>query len=608
MKITSSILIVLFSLNIAFAQEKVLWTAAPPGSSDNTLKTNVSVDTLELPFWDDFSETKVSPSPYRWEPSGVYINSRYTDKMPSVGIATFDAFTAQGKFPPAADYETPYTSDTLCSKPLNLYYPGNTSIFLSFYYRPQGYGDAPESHDELRLEFYAPETDTWEIVWSEAGKFDTDFEPVMIQISQAKYLKKGFRFRFTNIASLGSVTYDDLAGNCDFWHIDYVYLDKNRTPENFSYPDISLSLPVGSLLKNYTSVPWKHYAANPDIAMTETFEVALKNHEGINRSIDSLNFYKIRTETGEQSLLESGARNINAFGYLEPANLINLFEFEADDEEEAHFQIKAELVTDEYDPTSNNEYSYFQVFEDYYAYDDGSAEAAYGLYGNGTKYGMAAMRFESFKPDSLIGVEMYFSRTLNNASQNYFWLNFWHNDKGLPYDTVYAQIEGVLPQYSDTLNKFHFFDFEKPVYVEGSFFVGWTQTSDDMLNVGFDFNRKANQNLFYNISGEWKKSEIEGALMIRPVFMNADINPQAKNFNPNEILLSPNPADNFIRLTGVKSLEDAEIRIYNLHGELVLQGKANQKSEFNLSGLPSGVYIFTAKKEDGFYRTKFVKK
>jgi len=595
----------IFFIQFAPAQELVIPTNTI--LSKNSAKGSQTADTLKLPFWDDFSDTHVAPSAERWSDANVYINSSFTERMPSVGIATFDAVDAAGNFYAGADYENSFEADVLTSKPINMNLPGNTSVWFSFYYRPQGYGDAPEPQDSLVLQFLAEETQTWHSVWTAEGGYDKDFQQVMIPVSDDKFLKNGFRFRFKNYASLGSSMYADLAGNCDFWHIDYIFLDKNRTQNLTYYPDISFSKPLISMLKDYEAVPWKHFQ-NKEVDKISTLKIAFQNHQNINRSIDSLNFYSKHLESGTEILLESGARNINAFGYLEPAGLMNLFDFQENTDDSATFDFRAELITDDFDPTTNNVIRYTQNFHDYYAYDDGTAEAAYGLYGTGTKYGMAAYQFVSLKPDSLEGVQMYFSRTLHDASQNYFWLNFWYpKANGLPGDTVFAQIEGALPSYTETRNKFVSFKFDKPIFVEDTFFVGWTQTTDEMLNVGFDWNRKANQHLFYNIGGAWQPSQIEGALMMRPVFKLADIQPDTKKILPEQLSVSPNPAREFIRVGSSVLPEGTHVKIFNLNGTVVVEEVLNADNELSVRNLPSGIYILHAVNGGKVYRTKFVK-
>ncbi len=599
-------LILIITPLLSYTQEVIINTGTINKSFIDTKNLSEN-DTLELPFWDDFSDTQISPNPARWKDADVYINSNFCAKMPSVGFATFDACTQTGEFYPDADYQQSHIADMLSSQPINLNYPNNTSIYLSFYYRPQGYGDAPEPQDSLILEFYDIEADTWNKIWFAEGSYDTDFQYVSVQISDNKYLKKGFQFRFKNYVSLGSETYADLAGNCDFWHIDYIFLDKNRTSTNTSFPDISFAKPLKSLLENYEAVPWKHFKTKP-VDKTGEFEIALQNHENITRSIDSLNFYSYHIENQSEIMTESGARNINPFGYLVPTNLTNLFDFEADDNDSASFEIRAELITDAYDKPENNIITYTQNFKNYYAYDDGSAEAAYGLYGNGTKYGSAAYEFESLKADSLIGVQIYFSRTLNDASQNYFWLDVRKtNGNGLPADTAFASIEGARPEYADRLNQFHYYEFEKPIYIADTFFVGWTQTNDEMLNVGFDWNRTANQHIYYNISGAWEQSEFEGALMIRPVFMGADISPETKSYNTENVQISPNPAENFIKFANINIKQGAKLTIINTQGQIVMQNVVYPENEIDISQLTQGLYFVKVTDGDKILNSKFIK-
>src|SRR5690606_6406547 len=54
-----------------------------------------------------------------------------------------------------------------------------------------------------------------------------------------------------------------------------------------------------------------------------------------------------------------------------------------------------------------------QVFANYYAYDDGSAELAYGINGEQARL---AVQFTSWEPDSLVAVQMHFVPTVLDHS------------------------------------------------------------------------------------------------------------------------------------------------------------------------------------------------
>ena len=51
----------------------------------------------------------------------------------------------------------------------------------------------------------------------------------------------------------------------------------------------------------------------------------------------------------------------------------------------------------------------------------------------------------------------------------------------------------------------------------GTFYVGWEQITNDLLNIGLDKNSISNQYMFYNVGGGWVNSQFPGSWMIRPV-------------------------------------------------------------------------------------------
>lgn len=558
-------------------------------------------DTLELPFWDDFSSTQLYPDQAKWTDMSVYINSNFCQKMPSLGIATFDAIDSTGNIYPNADYETSFVADRLSSRPINLNYPGETSIYLSFFYKPEGYGNEPEYQDSLVLEFYAPKQKKWHSAWKAYGQSDKDFDFEIIQISDTAFLQKGFRFRFKNYASLGSNTYPSLAGNSDFWHIDYVYLNKNRNQNDSVQKDIAFSKPFNTLLNSYTAMPWQHYKSMTNKPVSPSFKVTYTNNDRNMRLLDSLNFY-LQDLSGQTAVqkLQAGAYNIPPFNQTE-LMLANPFTFPNNDNKFADFELTAQIITASYDSTINNSLTYTQKFRDYYSYDDGSAEAGYGLFGNGTKYGSVAYKFYPEKEDYLTGVEIYFTRTFDNASMQYFWLEIRNQkDNLLPESTPLLSLEGVRPEYENELNKFHLYKLEEPLLITDTFFIGWTQTTEDMLNVGYDFNTDASSKLYYNISGNWVKSGIAGALMIRPVFGEFYVSTpviEAKN----ELEIYPNPAKNNINVSA-----SGKMYIYDINGKLLFHDNNFESGNINISTLTPGIYLIKIISEEKVQTRKFV--
>ena len=98
----------------------------------------------------------------------------------------------------------------------------------------------------------------------------------------------------------------------------------------------------------------------------------------------------------------------------------------------AQFLVTVSLITDDFDPKQNDTLKYIQRFSDYFAIDDGTAEAGYGINGQGSRNAMAALRFRSFIPDSVTGISICFNDAYENANQRGFEIMVWADDNGRP--------------------------------------------------------------------------------------------------------------------------------------------------------------------------------
>ncbi len=540
-----------------------------------SFKSYKATDTLELPFYDDFSNSYLYPDQILWADSFAFVNSSYPYLPPSIGVATLDAIDEKGEFYSGAGYDISFVADYLSSQPINLNYPGDQTIYLSFYYQPQGIGDAPEEKDSLFLEFYEPEAGIWNIVWKKEGSLIKDFEQINLHITESKYLKKGFRFRFKNLASLSTNSVPSKVGNVDHWHIDYIELDTGRSTSDLLPHDIAFVNPMYSFLNDYQAMPWKHFLVSPASELKPNIEVTYRNNDDIDRLIERLDFVFIdNTSNIANDTLQGGSSDLTP-GLLVDYSAPYSYSFVTNSTDTASFLVKSLITTDDFDPVENNELQYIQKFYNYYAYDDGSAEVGYGLIGEGSRFARLAYQFNSRKTDTLQAIQMYFNRTLYDASKKYFYLTVWEDDgTGLPGQIIYEK-EGVLPEYENELNKFHTFNIDTILVVSGNFYVGWVQTTEDLLNIGFDKNTSIDNKIFYNITGDWVNSKFDGSLMIRPVFGENLITStqeitEDKNKKP-QIDLYPNPVSNtlHIRLENNTINSTISLSIINLRGQII---------------------------------------
>jgi len=124
----------------------------------------IEIQSLQLPFFDDFSAESVYPSSERWIDRNVFINRDFPMFPTNTGAATFDVLDNKGAVYMHA-VSVPFEADYLTSRPIrldSLFFPfpkaisPADSVYLSFFYQPQGKGDKPEISDSLVLQFGYP--------------------------------------------------------------------------------------------------------------------------------------------------------------------------------------------------------------------------------------------------------------------------------------------------------------------------------------------------------------------------------------------------------------------------------------------------------------------
>lgn len=595
LNIISLILIFCIPWNYSFSQEaltglQVNSILEKAYKNAVSLKSSKSTDTLELPFFDDFSYHSVYPNSSKWSDNYAFINSSYPVNPISFQVATLDILNEKGELYPHASTQV-FEADKLTSLPINLEYPASENIFLSFFYQAQGLGDPPGERDSLTLEFYSPVEQDWFWIWSVTGESLQPFQQVLIPVTEANFLKKGFKFRFKNYGSLpNNPSVPGTIGNSDHWHIDYVYLDRDRSESDTLIKDVAFVRPIGSLLNNYESVPWDHFQLGKLTEMGAILPMYYKNNDNIVRNVSRSFIIKNLLDNDVVRSFSGGAENLNPWQLREYLPDI-AYTYAAPTTDSAIFEVKAFLTTDAFDFKANDTVSYIQKFSNYYAYDDGTAENGYGLTGQGTENARLAYRFQSFKIDTLRAVKFFFNRTLNDASRKYFLLTVWNEISGAPGEIIYQQ-ENIRPEYEEGLNTFYTYHLENPVEVPLVFYVGWVQQTTDFLNVGFDVNRNNRSRIFYNIDGNWRNTSFNGSLMIRPVISSTALPTGIHNPTLFSLGVYPNPTTGIVYLEIPESENTDELFVYvfDVHGRLVINSRLIN-SQLDLFRLPGGIYF-----------------
>ncbi len=500
--------------------------------------------------------------------------------------------------------ETLYPGDSIL-RPCDL---PNDSIWIPIY-------ETLYAGWEIRLpcdSVYIPEIE-WNRIWSSPGmtldtfkvKYGTYCRQVMIPITDsATYFRKDFHFRFYNYASLASDNLPSWRSNVDEWNVDYVYLNINRTQGDTIYRDVSFVERAPSMLQKYQSMPYNQYRKKPTVEVRDTLRLYITN-------LDTTTFntsykYYLTSEDGSFSRIYDGG-NCNlppfySFGYQNCENCpkhacpVNHFLFPlGGTDDSAAFEIKHVILGDITATDTIGDTIYFnQKFYNYYAYDDGTPEEGYGLT---PAYSKLAYRFQLNEADTLRAVKMFFNHTLNNANEQYFYLTVWKDNNGLPGEVIYSSYS-IKPVFEDSLYEFHTYYLDSIVPVSGIFYVGWIQTTDDNLNIGLDRYNNARENIFYNTSGEWMGSLVEGSLLIRPV-LGKKIHdyPVPPVKSSNTLIIQPNPAKSayFVKLLipkdfcSLSDYDDLIVNIFNLYGQSILTSRF--KENFYIPQLSKGMYI-----------------
>lgn len=450
----------------------------------------------------------------------------------------------------------------------------------------------------------------WNEVWSTFGCNMRDwitenpleyFKQVMIPITDEQYFRDNFQFRFRNFASLDedAWTSGNIVGwssNCDQWNIDYVRLGLNRT-QNDLYPnDVAFVSPSISSLKEYQAMPWKQF--RPSDMITQ-FHNDLSNLSNSTKNT----YYTFNIVKNHQSppIYVSPLNNENATPYY-PNGLHTYehhatpsleMEYEYDGADSAVFTITHVFgMAGGNDVCKSNDTSVFeQKFYNYYAYDDGTAEAGYCLLSTlANPQAYFAVKFTLAEPDTLQAVRFWFNHTLNDENVAPFTLMVWDDQNGFPGNVLY-EMPAQLPYFADDYLDFVPYYLEEPLAVSGTFYVGFFQNHDIQLNIGFDQNNDARGKFFYRTAADWYESFYKGAPMIRPVVGKSFDHSSIKPYNElSDIKLYPNPTHDKLYIQHDFEEEELQYQILNIYGQCLEAGQL-QSDELSLASYAEGVYF-----------------
>lgn len=547
-----------------------------------------------LPFWDDFSQ---GIDTLKWAVSGASYTETIGLNAPSIGMILLDGVDTNGN-PYSLSQRDQGETDYLTSKPFDLSSLNSSdseSLYLSFFWEAAGRAELPDESDQLTLQILDSEG-SWITIWSQLGgvELDTDtFTQEIIQIIPA-WQHAAFQFRF--------FAQGRQSGPFDSWLIDYIYLNDGRTATDLGYLDRSLTRTNELRIGDYGAYPFALLEANQE-GLWGTVKNEFYNLENRFRAME----YSI--VISDSSIMTATPINLNTpFNPVPNALERRVFESREVDKipvpkNETTLEIISAITSGDgllYEVVAGDTTFFANVnYElndtvrtsfpllDFFAYDNGSADYAAGI---NQRSGQLAVEYTTPEEVYLKGISINFTnpKQANQAVDIHVW-------KDLDKAPIFTRED--LIAVKEAGQEFLYYSLDTNLKVDGDFYIGFTQFTNDFLHVGLDKVNDTGNKLFYNVVGAWvQNEEVRGSLMIRPhISMDAPFEevPAAEE----GIRIYPNPVETLLNLEGIFS----EARVFDSFGrEIFLERQLSSKGEIvNFNGQRPGIYVLNLTTESG---------
>jgi len=401
-----------------------------------------------------------------------------------------------------------------------------------------------------------------------------------------------------------------------------------QSPDGSStFRDIALSQPPPSILAPYSALPFEQFEGRSSLIRDE-LPVGLYNHFAEENNVSTSQL--LVTDANEAPLLDAALLTASLFnldpGYTSadvaiPAAPLSMFRTLADGLDRA----SAKELTTTYilgidqdqiglEAVLRNDTARTKTsIDDYYAYDDGSAEL--GLFNTGVGDG-SLVRYELFVQDTLRGIRFAFPRLNDPTAADQLMNIIVHADSaGVPStEPIYTQLftRPFFPSdVGDSLQAFTTYRLEDAVgdptelvLEPGGFYVGWQQISEvnNPIQVGLDLAYDNFDQVWSEFGSGWSRTDafitdVEASLMIHPVFSTEELQNSSPTSEVEQLSLKlyPNPSQGQLTLSGLPETTGAmRLLLFDLTGRL-LQSLPVQ-SEIDLSVAP-GMYVLLLQNE-----------
>ncbi|WP_339758176.1 T9SS type A sorting domain-containing protein [Algoriphagus aquimarinus] len=556
-----------------------------------------------IPFWDDFSQ---GIDTLKWTLSGASYTETIGLNAPSIGMVLLDGVAANGN-PYSVTQTDQGETDYITSKPFDLSSlntSNSESLYLSFFWQAGGRAELPDESDELTLQILNPQG-SWVTIWNQTGGVAlnrTAFAQEIIKILPA-WQHANFQFRFFSQGRQ--------SGPFDSWLIDYIYLNDGRTATTLDYKDRSLTRINDLRIGDYGAYPFVLLADNQK-GLWSSVQNEFYNLENRFRAME----YSIVLR--DPSTMTTTPINLNTpFNPVPNALERRVFESREFEEipvpkNETTIEIISSITSGDgllYEVKSGDTTFFSSVnYElndtvrtsfpllDYFAYDNGSADYAAGI---NQRSGQLAVKYTTPKEVFLKGISINFTnpRQANQAIDIKVW-------KDLDADPIFTRED--LIAVKEAGQEFLYYSLDTNIKVDGDFYIGFAQYTNDFIHVGLDKVNDTGDKLFYNVVGAWAQNEeVRGSLMIRP-HVSIDVPFEEASIPADHILIYPNPVETLLNLEGRFS----QARIFDSFGrEIFLERQLSSKGEIvNFIGQRPGVYVLNLSTETGMHSYRILVK
>ena len=564
--------LLIFICTFSFGQRLESFKLSAPSNN----YSSHSLDTILIPFWDDFSGNDSIENNIWSVYESLSVKDYYNINAPSLNVIEFDGLNKDGI---PYNYENGYgVSDILESDKINLNnFNLQDSLYLSFYWNYNINGELPDNEDSLKVEFL-DKNNVWKTVWVKNGGNENhsdlfSFESILIS---PDYLHQNFMFKLYNKGNT--------EGPFDSWLVDYFYLDKNRSKYDSLSLDRTISYKGFKVLNNHISVPFNHLSYADSYADSIVFSI-----NNLDNQIQPINYsFEAYIKEFDLSFIYSQNKELSPIlGGNESRNIINnpikLSDFKlGKDSIEVDFSFYIESGDSTYLNKNLilNDTTNFQIkFSDFYSYDDGKAEYAAGL---NQKNSELVLEHFTFTSDTLTHIQILFPETIENTYTQNIELVIY---KKIDNESTKLRSQNVGISYDN--NNFNTYKLDNPLIVEDTFYIGFKQFQSNFLSVGLDKNNNTSDKIFYKIDNQWEQNDIiKGSLMIRPIFKNSDLVISGINekTQPKSIIIFPNPSNGIFYLS--KKVE--KLKVLDSRGSILLSDE--NTDEINLSKYYKGIY------------------